>query len=170
MPNDRFEAIDWNSMTSFHAKGGKGQQYGGRGQGRGGGFGQGRGIHKPHGKGRGKGGKGGKGGGGKGGKGAAAAEAPARAVQCKPKPTSPLAENSNPNLALSKQSAQMKLWPPGRAARRHGVRCGRRLSQPSACYTAFGRLHPITPRSPRLRPSGSCGRQDGLHAYRAYLA
>jgi hypothetical protein len=69
MPNDRFEAIDWNSMTSFHAKGGKGQQYGGRGQGRGGGFGQGRGIHKPHGKGRGKGGKGGKGGGGKGGKG-----------------------------------------------------------------------------------------------------
>ncbi len=69
MPSDRFEAIDWNSMTSFHAKGGKGQQYGGRGQGRGGGFGQGRGIHKPHGKGRGKGGKGGKGGGGKGGKG-----------------------------------------------------------------------------------------------------
>ena len=32
------------------------------------------------------------------------------------------------------------------------------------CYTAFGRVHPITPRSPRWRPSRSCGRQDELHA------
>jgi hypothetical protein len=68
MPTDKFEAIDWNSMTPYHAKGGKGHQHGGRGQGRGGGFGHGRGVQKLHGKGRGKGGKGGKGG-GKGGKG-----------------------------------------------------------------------------------------------------
>ena len=32
------------------------------------------------------------------------------------------------------------------------------------CHTAFGRSHPITPRSPRPRPSSSCSRQGEQHA------